>query len=501
MSLTEKISTYKKEALRKPGAIATTVLLASLFMLAIGLLWTEKYESSATILVEREKLITPLMDGATVTREMPESQADLARQIVFSRNVLEEVMQRGGWGEDEPLTLLEREEIMESLKKKMTIENLGLNMIEIKYRDPDPDRAFKVVTAASTLLISRASELKQAESRGAFQFISAEVDRYKKKLEESEKRLNQFLKDNGNVRPGEGEAVGTSVLDLRRDLQEAKLDLEAARITERELTAQLENSDSAITTITRSDEISDRIAALENELQELRLQYHDTYPDIVAIKHKLETLRGQLRDGDQSGSDTVNVNPMRQEIRRELFQVRTQIAGLEKRIEENEKLLREEYARGADIADVEARAEELSRDYEITREIYQDLLKRRESARLAMDMEEDGEGLNMAIQDPPTVPLSPAGLNFVHFALLGPFLGLGIAFGGLLMRVEFDDRIRTPSTISRDLAIPVLGTVPVLADSGVKNAQRRAWLAAFGAVALLIICYAFVASLRVNGLL
>lgn len=501
MSLTERINTYKKEALRRPGVIATTVLLVSLFMLALGLLWTEKYESSATILVEREKLITPLMDGATVTREMPESQADLARQIIFSRGVLEEVRQRGGWGEDEPLTLLEREEIMESIKKRMTIENLGLNMIEVKYRDPDPDRAFRVVTAATSLLISRATELKQAESRGAFKFISAEVDRYKNKLEESESRLNGFLKDNGNIRPGEGEAVGSSVIDLRRDLQDAKLDLEAARITERELTAQLENNDSSVTTITRNDEIYDRIAALENELQDLRLQYHDTYPDIVAIKHKLETLREQLNSDAQTGAGTVNVNPMRQEIRRELLQVRTQIAGLEKRIEENERLLQEEYSRGVDIADVEARAEELSRDYEITREIYQDLLKRRESARLAMDMEEDGEGLNMAIQDPPTVPLSPAGLNFFHFALLGPILGLALALGSLFLRMEFDERIRTPSTISRDLAIPVLGTVPVLADSGVRMAQRRTWIAAVGAIVLLVICYAFVVSLRLHGLL
>jgi hypothetical protein len=105
------------------------------------------------------------------------------------------------------------------------------------------------------------------------------------------------------------------------------------------------------------------------------------------------------------------------------------------------------------------------------------------------------------MQEPPTMPTSPSGLRLAHFALLGPFLGFGLAFTSLYMRVRFDERIRAGSIVSRDLAIPVLGTIPVLADRTVKTGQRRLWTTTVAAILLLIACYIFVASLRINDLI
>src|SRR5690606_10090613 len=103
---------------------------------------------------------------------------------------------------------------------------------------------------------------------------------------------------------------------------------------------------------------------------------------------------------------------------------------------------------------------ELNREYEVTRDFYQELLQRRESARIALNMDEKGEGISLSVQEPPTVPLQPSGLRFVHFALLGPLLGLGLAFGMVFARVHFDERIRSSAVISRELQIPVLTVVP-----------------------------------------
>ena len=104
----------------------------------------------------------------------------------------------------------------------------------------------------------------------------------------------------------------------------------------------------------------------------------------------------------------------------------------------------------------------------------------------------------MSIQDPPTVPLSPSGIRFVHFALLGPLLGIGLAFALVYARVRFDDRIRSGSTISRELQIPVLATVPMLYDERARNRQRRVRGTVIAAGLMLIACYALVAALRMN---
>lgn len=506
MSLLEQLTILKKEALRRPGAIATTVLLASLFMLGLGLLWTEKYESAATIHVENEKIIAPLLDGATVT-ESVEGKAELARQIIYRRDVMEEIMQEGGWlDQDPPMTLLERESLIEQLRRAIKIESTSENSFEITYRHPSPERAFRVVMTASSALLSRARDERLTERQNAYRFISAEVEKYKEQLQESESRLHAFLAEHGKSRPGSRGQVDQRVSDLRRDIQSARLDLETARIQERSLVEQLEGNAPG-GGMTRSDELSERIAQMETELDQLRLRYHDTYPDVVSLRYQIEELRQELeaernRPPGEAGTERSRItsNPMRLELRRELQQVRNQIASLEGRIARSEQWLEEEYALGVDVADVEAEAEALQRDYDVTREIYQDLLSRRESARIAMNMEQDGEGVNMSMQEPPTMPQSPSGLQLLHFALLGPFFGIGLAFTNLYLRVRFDERIRSESAISRDLAIPVLGSVPVLADATVKSNQRRLWMTATAAILTLIACYVFVASLRLNGL-
>lgn len=506
MTIVEKLNIIKKEALRRPNAIAVTVLLVSLVTMAAGLLWPEKYESRSDILVDQEQITAPLMKGTAVS-EVVEDPSEIARRVLHRRDVLEEIIRAGGWLDEKPLTLLEREQLMEQLRKAIKIETTGLELVTISYRNTSPERAFKVVTAAASEFMTRARESKRVANESALEFISAEVDKYRERMQEAERKLREFLAEHEDIRPGESGAVGSNIVDLRRSIQNARLDLEAARITERELMAQLEDDSLAAVGVTREEQLLDQLAEMENRLATLRLQYLDTYPDIVTLKQQIEATRAQLeaaRSGEGAGTASaaqLASSPMRQQIRRDLYQVRAQIAALESRIQQSQEWLEEEYSRGVDVAGLEARADELLRDYEVTREIHDDLVRRRENARLAVNMEDDGEGLVLTMQEPPSVPLAPSGLQFAYFAMLGPLLGFAIAIGNVLLRVQFDDRIRTGAVISRELAIPVLGTVPVLADDGVRTVNRRAWTTAIAAVVVLMACYALVAALRFADML
>ena len=505
MSLLEQIQIIMKECRLRIGSIATTVLLASLVMLALGLLWKEKYESSTTILVEAQKVIGPLMQGATVPTSVRD-QADLAREVLYSRDVMNEVVEKTGWLE-EPLTPIEREGLIEQLKGRLEVTNVGDNLIEISFRDVVPERAFRTVMELSNLFISRTRAAKFRESQEAYAFISSEADRYREKLQESENRLRSFLAENGNIKPGTGEMIDDRVIELMRSSQTTALDLEEARVRLRSLEAQLEDEASTAAIISREDQLRSMIVDLQAQLATLRLQYHDTYPDVISTQHKIATLQEQLKatsERRESGNtgvefgDSVVINPLHQELRAAISMARTQVAALEERLSSNEQWLEEAQGKGVEIGSVEARAAELTREYEVTKQIYEDLLKRRESARISVNMDEGGEGLTMSIQDPPTVPLTPSGLRFVHFAMLGPFLGLGLALAMVYARVRFDDRIRSGSIIARELQIPVLSTVPMLYDERARNRQRRVRGTVLAAGAMLVACYALVAALRMN---
>lgn len=508
MSFAEQLQIFKKESSRRLASIATIVLTVSLLMLVLGMLWNEKYESSASILIEDKKIIEPLLEDTTVptgTRNRPvveQNRAEIARDVLYRRDVMDKALEQGGWIEGD-ISPIERAELVEMLKRRLEVTNEGSNVIELSFRDPSPQRAFKTVLALSDLFIHRALEAKAQESRAAYKFISAETERYREKLNESERRLQAFYAENGNIRPNTSETVDSRASQLIQNVQEASLDLETAKVRVRALESQLNGESSEAVADTQRDQLRSMIADLQSQLSTLRLQYHDTYPDVVSTRHKIESLQAELQrlnEGGSAGSSTTvsAMNPMHQELRAALSEARIEMATLEERLQRNKALLEEVQGRGAELGELESKADELNREYEVTREFYQDLLQRRENARIAVNMAENSEDVSMSIQEPPTVPLEPSGLRFIHFAILGPLLGLGLAMTIVFLRVRFDNRIRSSATISRELQIPVLATVPMLVDEHVRHRQRRARGAAVAAGLMLLASYALVIVLRMN---
>jgi hypothetical protein len=100
---------------------------------------------------------------------------------------------------------------------------------------------------------------------------------------------------------------------------------------------------------------------------------------------------------------------------------------------------------------------ELLRRYEATRDVYQDLLKRRENARVTMELDAKQRGFNMRIQEPAEMPASASSLRLMHLTLIGLFLAMAVPIGFLVLLVRFDRRVRTPHQIQR--LVPLLGSI------------------------------------------
>src|SRR5690625_6200897 len=88
-----------------------------------------------------------------------------------------------------------------------------------------------------------------------------------------------------------------------------------------------------------------------------------------------------------------------------------------------------EHQRAERVAANQAELSELTRDYNVTREVYEEMLQRKESARLSMALEVEGQGVSDQIHDPARCPTNPSGLQLLHFAVLGPFVGIVAPIG------------------------------------------------------------------------
>lgn len=458
------------EARRRRMALGIAFAVIAIAALIVGVVWPKKYQASTTILAQESSIITPLMEGAA-SATANANRAGIAHDVIFSRKVLNQILVVGGWMAAHP-TPIQQDRIIEGIRAHTTVQTSRGNLITITYSDSDPKRAFVVTQEFGRLFISESLASKQRESRDAYEFINSQVETYRKKLTDAEDKLKAYRDTNADARPGSDVDTNSRISQLRTQIENTRLELTEKRSQAAALSAQL-SGESEVNAVHTAQGIYDtQLADLQGQLDKLLLTYTDQYPDVIRIRHQIQDLRQQMAQADQrkqaaraAGApipldNTVQMNPLYQQLKIQLAATEGDAAAAEARIGASESMLAAELERSKRISNSENVTAELTRDYDVNRDVYQDLLKRRENARVSMNLDAEQRGLTFLVQNPAVMPLVPSGLRFLHFGVGGLVLSLAIPFGLLFALVRFDPRVRSVDQLERALGFNVLATVP-----------------------------------------
>ena len=131
-----------------------TLIFAAIALLALvaGILLPKKYSASTTILAQDTDIIQPLLEGRAVATGVAD-RAGIARQVLFSRKVMQDVLRTGGWMADNP-TPVQQERLIENVQDRIKLSSPRPNLVQIDYTDNDPERTFHVTQRLGELLIS-----------------------------------------------------------------------------------------------------------------------------------------------------------------------------------------------------------------------------------------------------------------------------------------------------------------------------------------------------------
>lgn len=452
------------ETVRHKVFVVVGFVALCLGIIYVGANWPKVFTSSTSIYVEEQNIIGPLMQGAAVQTEVTD-RSGIAREIIYGRKIMLKVVEELGMkpGSRSPAQI---EKLVEDIKRR-TVVTGRRNLITIEYSDSDPKIAYQVTKSLADFFIAESLADKARESAGAFEFIEKQAQEYKTKLIQSEEELKKFRSENVEARPGIVGEVGRRNTELTSRLEDISQELREARIRRSSLMRQLSGEAEAATNFSRAEQYKTRIAELQSKLDTLRLSYHETYPDIVQLKAQIQELRNTIADektsgGGRAGSldESAVANPLYQELQRSLYQTNTLIETLSARYDQTQRALDEQMEVGRRVQDYEARLSELTRDYEVNREIYADLTRRRESARVSMNLDKEQKGLTMRIDEPAYLPHKPSGPQFIHFVLAGPIIGLLLPVGVVVGLRKLDPRIRSEDRITEELGLPLLGVLP-----------------------------------------
>ena len=495
-----------KEFRRRPVLLAGLFAAIALTVLILGLLAPKAYTSSTTLLVEETNIIEPLLKGRAVATTVVD-RAGIAREVAFSRKVMDEILRTGGWLKSNPGPL-DQARLIDQIASRTVIttptvinnprQNQNLKLIQISYTDTDPIRAQRVTKRFADLIIQESLRTKERESRTAFRFIDSQVGEYHRKLTDAEDKLAQYRKAHPDVLLGDQEDVSRRIVELRREMDKSMMDLADQRSQAGAWQSHLSHE----STQARTGQIGTRLAELQTERDRLAGNYTDRHPDVVRVQNQIRNLEMQLQRGDtqnvqMAGSAaTAALNPIYGEVRGRLTEARGRSAASASRIAMGQSLLSEELARLSRVAALGSELANLLRNFEVNRNLYQDLLERRENARLSMNLDAQRGGLNFRVQEPAAVPLQSDSISLTQVALGGLVLAIAVPLLLLVSWIRFDPRVRMSSQIEQLAGLPVLGSIPSRATGPQRNQSHHRLLMASALMLSVPIAYALVLTLR-----
>lgn len=454
----------------------------------------DQYSASARVYVNTDTMLRPLLRGLTVQTDVGQ-RLRLMTKTLLSRPNMEKVARMTDL-DIKAKTPEAMEGLLNSLASKIHIGTTRReNLYTISYENHDPQVAKRVVQALLTIFVETTLGESRADTDSAQKFLDQQISDYEKKLVEAENRLMDFKRKNMGMLPGQGGDFFSRLETATSELQQAKLSMREAQNRRDELKRQLEDAEDASsqymvpeTPVTSA--LDARIQNLETTLDQLLLKYTPEYPDVKEIKRTIAALKKQKQEElaamthnpqDNVGAD----NPMQQQLRLALGEADANLAAMKVRVNEYEERINKLQKLVDTLPVVETELKRLNRDYSINKKNYDQLVSRRESAKLSEEAGQTGDDVRFKVIDPPRVPLKPSGPNRLLYSTLVLIVGIGAALGLAFLLSQIKPTIYDRKTLRHISGLPVFGSVSkVWTSEGL--IRRRMEIAGFSAVSVLL---------------
>lgn len=520
LSIDKQLTIFIKEALNKSSYISFAILIITSISITVGFFWPKVYESSASILWSQGDAINPLLRGEVARTTTVRDQVDIAKEIILSNKILNLVVEKAGIdtsAQGDALNTRDIALIKGGLRNSIRINNRGPKIIQISYLNSNPEMAYLIVSLVSEMFLKESRETRNKSSKDAFDFINSQVIEYKVKLDSIKKNVIDFKKENVDLDSDTSRGVSTRVNSLKASIRQSKLGLTEARVRnsalEDQLTAEivkLENQYRSSTELESSQGkeqiLIGRITILRENLDIKLLEYTDNHPDVIQIERqikgleeKLITLRTESNiEKKQKSNTTTQFVPsaLYIQLSQDIADVETLIKTLRARTLDNQSRLDSELLRSNNVNSLESQLTDMSRELTVTQQIHDDLLTRRENARVSLNLQMENQGSSFKIQEPPVIPQVPVGLRFLHFLVGSVALGVAIPLGLLFAFLILDSRIRHEDNVYDELDIPVVGVIAHYATDGDRSRSRHKALVTISFLGIATIYLVVVCSIK-----
>ena len=445
------------------------------------------YTSSARIFIDATSIMKPVLEGLAIDWDL-NLDSEVMKQTLTTRANLERVARMT----DLDLTATTpaaMERLINGLRSRTFFENEGPHLLRLSFSDPDPARAQQVAQALTDVFLDSNLGHSREQMEGAQEFLDRQIAYYERELDEAEQRLATFRQERLSTLPSQENYV-FQMEELRDELAEAEAGLARAQTLQARLRRELTAGPTSDTAL--------QIFEAEQALEQLLISYTELHPDVIALRRKLATLRGETGappDGTAAGQGSNGARARApslidyEQVKAQLSQADAEAAVYGGRVESLRARLARMEERAAQIPGVEVEFAKLMRDYDVLKIKHGELLARREQAKLAQESELGADRIQYQVVEPPRVPVTADGPS--RSVLISLVLLVAIASGAsfAFVLVHVNECFSDPAQLRRAFNLPVLGTVSAVQSPG-QRTWRMAEVSTFaGGCALLVTVY------------
>ena len=350
------------------------------------------------------------------------------------------IFQRLPANADEALKQQAEESLVRAIAREVEVTPIRQSsLVNVSFSDPDPKLAARVVNTLAQCYIQQSLDLRFAASQEGADWLQQKLTEARKKMEDSEARLNEYKKEQNIVTSEDKETLTAQKLEqLSKDLlaaQTQRMEVETrfnAVSQGRPISQVLNNS--LIQTLKGQE------ARLIAEQSELSRKFGESHPRMIQINNELAATRGKIG---------VEMSQIVQSIKNEYQMAKAQEENLKAALDAQKQSTQ-------DMSDRSIQYRVLLRDVETNRALYENVLKSLKTVTTT----ENQPATNIRIVYPATVPEAPSyprkTRNMLIASVLGVVFGIALALG----LENLDTTLKTPEELEGWLGIPNLAMIP-----------------------------------------
>lgn len=449
-------------------------------------LFAKRYTSQTLVLVQQPTVPTDYVKPV-VSNDTDQRLAVMQQQIL-SRSRLEPIIRQFGLYSND-INQVPMEDLVGRLRKAIKVTPIqpmaetrtnGLPGFTVSVELSDPHLAQQVCSAITSMFMEENLQFRQQMTDQTTNFIVRQLDDAKANLDAQDAKLAAFQGRYLGSLPDQEQTNLNLLTSLNSQLDATTQALSRTQ-QDKAFTESMLNQQQAALQASKTGQnpqtYEQQLSDLETQLTTLRSRYTDDYPDVIKMKSDIAALQKKIAANQKSPSpaktanSALNDSPQIQGLRVQIHQYNQNIRTLTAQQQDIQKKIRLYQARVQSTPAVEEEYKKLTRNYQTALGFYNDLLKKRDDAMMASNLEQRQQGQQFQVLDAANLPDSPSFPNVLYFGLGG--FGGGLALGcGLALLLEVrDTSFRSERDVESFLQLPVLAMVPSIRAPAEKRSR------------------------------